>query len=62
MANNGAKRGFFRAAMDNLVAARSRQAARYVNGALLSMDDETLKANGYSREGLKRGGSAYYPF
>lgn len=33
------KRSFFRAALDNLVEARQRQAQRYVNGMLLAMDD-----------------------
>jgi hypothetical protein len=48
-------RGFFRGAMDALVAARMRQADRYVKGALLMLDDETLKAHGYTREELRRG-------
>lgn len=50
-------RGFFRAAMDALVEVRTRQAQRYVNGALLALDDETLKASGYSRAELKRNGA-----
>lgn len=60
MAHN-AKRGFFRSAMDALVEARSKQVSRYVNGALLMLDDETLKAHGYNRQELKRNGS-YYMF
>jgi hypothetical protein len=56
------KRGFFRNAVDALVAAREKQANRYVNGALLMLDDETLKAHGYSREELKRRGSVGYLF
>nr|WP_159592038.1 hypothetical protein [Chelativorans xinjiangense] len=56
---HGAKRGFFRNAVDALVAARERQVSRYVNGALLMLDDETLKAHGYSREELRRKGTAY---
>ena len=55
-----AKRGFFQTAMESLVAARAKQARRYVNGTLLLLDDETLKANGYSRAELQR--QVYYPF
>lgn len=47
--------GFFRHAIDALAAARQRQADRYVRGALLMLDDETLKAHGYKREELARG-------
>ncbi|WP_309086027.1 hypothetical protein [Chelativorans sp.] len=53
------KPGYLRSAMNALIAARQKQAARYVNGALLMLDDETLKANGYSREELRRQGAAY---
>lgn len=56
-----AKRGFFRNAMDAMIAAREKQAQRYVNGALLMMDDETLRANGYTRAEL-RGKTAPYIF
>lgn len=56
------KRGFFRNAVDALVAAREKQATRYVNGALLMLDDETLKAHGYNREELKRRGGVGYLF
>lgn len=52
-------RGFFRNAVDALIEARSRQASRYVNGALLMLDDETLKAHGYTREALRKG--AHHP-
>lgn len=55
-------RNFFRNALDSLVAARTRQAERYVNGALLMLDDETLKANGYNREELKRRAAHSYAF
>ncbi len=54
--NNG--RGFFRGALDALIEARARQANRYVNGALLSLDDKTLAANGYSRAELVRKGAS----
>ncbi len=54
MATNTAKRGFFRNAVDALVAAREKQANRYVHNTLLMLDDETLKAYGYKREELQR--------
>lgn len=54
-------RGFLRGALDALVEARAKQASRYVNGALLMLDDETLKANGYSRaELVRKGASTHY--
>lgn len=52
---NSTNRSFLRNAFDALIEARSRQASRYVNGALLMLDDETLKAQGYSREALNKG-------
>jgi hypothetical protein len=55
------KNGFFRTAFDAFMASRERQANRYVNNVLLSLDDETLKAHGYSRAELRRQpGSAYF--
>jgi hypothetical protein len=53
--------GFFRNAFDAIVAARTAEAERYVNDALLMLDDDTLKANGYTRGALKhrRGGRFY---
>jgi hypothetical protein len=55
------KNGFFRSALDTFIAARQRQADSYVSNMLLSLDDETLKAHGYSRAELrKRQGSAYF--
>ena len=53
---------FFRNAFDRVVAARERQVARYVNGALLSLNDETLKDLGTSREELRRKGTAHSVF
>ena len=56
-----ARTDFSAAAFDAFIAARQRQADRYVNNVLLSLDDETLKAHGYSRAELrKRPGSAYF--
>jgi hypothetical protein len=48
------KSGFFRNALRAIIEARQIQAERYVNGLLLSLDDETLKINGYSRAELSR--------
>jgi hypothetical protein len=53
------KRGYLRSAVDALIAARQRQVSRYVNGALLMLDDETLKSYGYNRDELRRKGAAY---
>jgi hypothetical protein len=62
MAHSTAGRGFFRNAVSALVEARERQVSRYVNSALLMLDDETLKSHGYSREELKRRAGATYMF
>jgi len=53
---------FFRNAFNRMVEARERQVARYVNGALLNLDDETLKGLGTSREELRRKGASNYVF
>ena len=52
------KPGFFRNALNALVEARQAEAERYVNGVLLSLDDETLKSHGYSRAELVRRGTS----
>jgi hypothetical protein len=52
MTSTTAKSGFFRRAVRSLMESRERQAQLYVNSVLLSFDDETLKANGYSRAEL----------
>lgn len=51
----------FRTTFDRLIAAREKQARRYVNGALLGLDDETLRRAGINREDLKSQGSSYLP-
>jgi hypothetical protein len=53
---------FFRNAFNRMVEARERQVARYVNGALLNLDEETLKGLGTSREELRRKGAQNYVF
>ena len=47
---------------DRLIAAREKQARRYVNGALLNLDDETLALGGFDRKALKKQGASVYPF
>ncbi len=50
-----------RRSFDLMCEARQRQAQRYVNGALLQMDDETLMKAGYNRKELEsRGSSAIF--
>jgi len=53
---------FFKTALDRIVTARERQVRRYVNGALLNMDDTQLAALGRTREELQREGSQPYFF
>lgn len=53
---------FFQNALDRLVSARERQARRYINGAMLSMDDAQLKELGRTREEIKREGAQAYIF
>jgi hypothetical protein len=57
-----AQRGFFRNAVEAMMASREKQAGRYVASALLMFDDETLKAAGHNRADLQRrsrGGAPY---
>ena len=53
-------KNIFRGALDALIEARAKQASRYVNGALLMLDDKTLAANGFKREELRRNSSVGY--
>jgi hypothetical protein len=53
---------FFRNAFDRVVAARERQASRYVTGALMYLDNETLATLGTSQEELRRKGASRYVF
>ncbi len=59
--SKNSSRGIFRRAFDNMIAARERQARKYVNGYLLTLDDSTLAAHGYSREALQSQGSTHCP-
>ena len=62
MGHNSVKRGFFRNAMDAMMAARERQASRYVASTLLMLDDETLKAGGFNRAELERRSNSGAPY
>jgi hypothetical protein len=42
----------FRTAYNRVIEARERQASRYVNGALINLDDKTLESMGLTREEL----------
>jgi hypothetical protein len=53
---------FLRNAMNRMVEARQRQVSRYVNGAMLGLDDATLKSLGTTREELRRQGATRYIF
>lgn len=59
---NQSNKNFFHNAFDAMVNARARQVSSYVNGALLMLDDETLKAHGYDRKELSRKPRTIYPF
>lgn len=55
-------RGFLRNALAAIISARESQAQRYVTGALLMLDDNTLKAHGYSRTELRKRPHSVYSF
>jgi hypothetical protein len=52
--NREMAKSFLRTALDNLVEARQRRADLYATGALLSLDDASLKAMGLTRDELRR--------
>jgi hypothetical protein len=45
-----------------VIEAREKQARGYVYASMLSMDDETIKNAGFTRDELKRGASTRYHF
>lgn len=55
------KKSMLHNAFDAMVNARARQASSYVNGALLMLDDDTLKSHGYDRAELLRRPTSVYP-
>lgn len=60
MATKG-KRGFIRKAVDAMIAARTRQAARYTNGILLRLDEESLRTLGQMKTETRKRSSGYQP-
>lgn len=60
MSRTVAGRGFFRNAMNTLIAAREREAARRVAGVLLTFDDARLAEYGYVRADLQKERASYY--
>ncbi len=56
------RKSLMNSAFEAMVNARTRQAKAYVNGALLMLDEETLKAHGYDRTELEKKHTAFYPF
>lgn len=55
-ASGAGSKGLLQKAFSRMITARERQARRYVNGYLLSLDDATLAAYGYDRRELEREG------
>ncbi|PLX36452.1 MAG: hypothetical protein C0606_14280 [Hyphomicrobiales bacterium] len=53
---------FFRSLLESMISAREAQAKRYVNGYLLSLEDDVLTDLGYDRDVIEREGSARFPF
>jgi hypothetical protein len=48
------RQGFFRGAIEAFIAARHREADRYLSRTLLSYDDRILREHGYERGDLER--------
>lgn len=53
------RKNLFRSALDAMVEARQREVTKYVNTALLMLDDETLSSRGLDRRSLRKG---HHPF
>lgn len=53
---------FFRNAFNRVVEARERQVSRYVQGAILNLDDASLKALGTTRVEMRSKAAASYVF
>ena len=47
--------------LSGLIEARQRQADRYINGYLLTLDDKTLERSGFNRKEIIKKGSSFYP-
>ena len=50
---------YVRSALDAYIANQERNAQRYINTALISLDDKTLANLGYNRDELKKRSGAY---
>ncbi len=53
---------FFGKLFSSMIAARERQAKRYVNGYLLGLEDDQLSDLGYTRAELEQEGVARFPY
>ncbi len=47
---------------NRMILAREKQVSRYVNGALLGLNDETLTKAGYKRSEIIQQGATVYPY
>jgi len=54
--------GLMRRVYDRMVAGREREARRYVNGYLATLDDAALAELGYDRKSLDASGPALFPY
>ena len=52
--------GFFRTALDNIIAGRQREANRQVSRFLLTLSDDALRDYGYDRNELRKAASARF--
>jgi hypothetical protein len=55
-------KSFIRNAFSRVIEARERQVSRYVQGAMLSLDEQSLKALGTSREEMRAKANISYVF
>lgn len=53
---------FFQNAFNRVVEARERQVSRYVQGALVNLDEQSLKALGTSRNEMRTKANSSYVF
>jgi len=57
-----AAKGLFERMFARFIEARQLQAQRYVNGYLLTFNDQTLAELGYERSELKKNAVDYFPY
>lgn len=53
---------FFRNAFNRVVEARERQVSRYIQGAMINLDEQSLKSLGTSREEMRAQAPSNYVF